>query len=195
MLYGGPGRGLTGGGTVLNIQRLMSAGAPVVQVPETLDAWRMVAARRQFEGRLPLSVLSRLRGSLADVEGECGFSLEFGQDALQVPYIELSIDAGLPLVCQRSLERFVFPVRSVQRLGLIRDEADEAALPEGYEPLLVPEDGLVRPADLVQDELVLAVPVVPVAPGSEPVEHTWSAGEEEIKAASPFAALASLKKK
>ena len=195
MLYGGRGPGLTGGATVLNIQRLMSAGAPVVQVPETLDAWRMVAARRQFEGRLPLSALPRLRGSLADVEGECSFSLEFGQDTLQVPYIELSIDAGLPLVCQRSLERFVFPVQSVLRLGLIRDEADEAALPPGYEPLLVPEDGLVRPAELVEDELVLALPVVPLAPGSEPVERTWSAGEEELQAASPFAALASLKKK
>jgi uncharacterized protein len=173
----------------------MSAGTSAVQVPETLDAWRMVAARRQFEGRLPLAALSRLSGSLADTMGECSFALEFGQDVLQVPFVELSIDAGLPLVCQRSLERFVFPVKTVQRLGLIRDEADEAALPPGYEALLVPEDGLLRPADLVEDELVLALPVVPMAPGSEPVEKVWSAGEEEMQAASPFAALASLKKK
>ena len=155
----------------------------------------MVAARRQFEGALPLSAMSRLGGSLADSEGECRFALEFGQDALQVPYVELSIEAGLPLVCQRSLERFVFPVKTVQRLGLIRDEADEAALPPGYEALLVPEDGLLRPADLVEDELVLAVPVVPLGPDAAPVDRTWSAGEEEMQAASPFAALASLKKK
>ena len=154
----------------------------------------MVAARRQFEGALPLSAMSRLGGSLADSEGECRFALEFGQDALQVPYVELSIEAGLPLVCQRSLERFVFPVKTVQRLGLIRDEAEEAALPPGYEALLLDEDGLVRPLDLVQDELVLALPVVPMAPGSEQVERTWSAGEEELQASSPFAALASLKK-
>ncbi len=155
----------------------------------------MVAARRQFEGRVPLSALARLQGSLADAEGECGFTLEFGHDALQVPYVELTLDAGLPLVCQRSLERFVFPVQATQRLGLIRDEAEEAALPPGYEPLLVPEDGMLRPLDLVEDELVLALPVVPVAPGSEPVEATWAASEEEQKAASPFAALEALKKK
>lgn len=144
---------------------------------------------------MPLSAMSRLAGSLADTAGECSFTLEFGHDALQVPFVELSIDAGLPLVCQRSLERFVFPVTTVQRLGLIRDESDEAALPPGYEPLLVPEDGLLRPVDLVEDELVLALPVVPLAPDSAPVERTWSAGEEELQAASPFAALASLKKK
>ncbi|AKC85723.1 YceD family protein [Pseudoxanthomonas suwonensis] len=173
----------------------MSAGGSVVQLPETLDAWRMVAARRQFEGSLPLSAMPRLAGSLADSEGECRFALEFGQDTLQVPFVELSIEAGLPLLCQRSLERFVFPVQTVQRLGLIRDEADEAALPPGYEALLVPEDGQLRPAELVEDELVLAIPVVPMASDSAPVERTWSAGEEEIQAASPFAALASLKKK
>ena len=144
---------------------------------------------------MPLSAMSRLGASLADTAGECSFVLEFGHDPLQVPFVELSIDTGLPLVCQRSLERFVFPVKTVQRLGLIRDESEEAALPPGYEPLLVPEDGLLRPVELVEDELVLALPVVPLAPDSAPVEQTWSAGEEEMQAASPFAALVSLKKK
>lgn len=155
----------------------------------------MVAARRLFEGRLPLSAMSRLGGSLADTDGDCAFSLEFGQDTLQVPFVELVIDAGLPLLCQRSLQRFVLPVKLVQRLGLIRDEADEAALPPGYEALLVPEDGQLHPLDLVEDELVLAVPVVALAPDSEPVDRTWSASEEEQQAASPFAALTALKKK
>ena len=166
-----------------------------MQVPESLDAWRMVAARRRFEGRLPLSAMARLGGCLADAEGECSFVLEFGQDALQVPFIELTIEAGLPLECQSSLQRFLLPVQLVQRLGLIRDEADEAALPPGYESLLVPEDGQLRPADLVEDELVLAVPVVPVAPGSEPVERDFAPTAEETAQASPFAALAGLKRK
>jgi uncharacterized protein len=68
-------------------------------------------------------------------------------------------------------------------------------LPEGYEALLVGDDGLLRPAELVEDELILAVPVVPVAPGTEAVERDWTASEEEVKRASPFAALSSLKGK
>src|SRR5690606_4197084 len=104
----------------------MSAGVPAVQVPETLDAWRMVAARRLFEGRVPLWSLSRLEGSLADAKGECGSRLEFGQDAVQVPSNELPLIAGLPPGCPRSMERLVFPVYSVQRFRLMRDEAGEA---------------------------------------------------------------------
>ncbi|MGX5730111.1 YceD family protein [Pseudoxanthomonas beigongshangi] len=162
--------------------------------PEMLDAWRMVAARRSFEGRLPLSSMTRLQGLLNDTEGEARYTIEFDHDALRVPYVELRIEAQLPLVCQRSLQRFLLPVSLVQRLGLVRDEADEAALPPDYEALLVPEDGMLHPADLVEDELVLAVPVVPVNPESEAVERDWPAQEEELAKANPFAALASLKK-
>lgn len=154
----------------------------------------MVAARRSFEGRLPLSAMTRLQGLLVDAEGDVRYTIEFDRDALQVPYVELQIDAGLPLVCQRSLQRFVLPVSITQRLGLVRDEAEESALPPGYEALLVPEDGMLRAVELVEDELVLAVPVVAVAPGSDAVEREWPAQEEELAKASPFAALTSLKK-
>lgn len=168
-------------------------------VPEILDAWRMVAARRGFAGRLPLSSMPRLREVLLDDEGEATFALEFDRDALRVPYVELRIEAELPLQCQRTLQRFLFPVRLVQRLGLVvagqdDEEAQEAALPPGYEMLPVPEDGTLRPAALVEDELILAVPVVPVKPGSEAVERDWPVQPDEELRANPFAALKDLKK-
>lgn len=183
--------GLTAGGGASNILRLMSA-----EVPEMLDAWRMVAARRGFEGRQPLSSLPRLREALFDDEGEVTFALDFDRDALQVPYVELRIEAALPLQCQRTLQRFLLPVRVVQRLGLLRagKDSDEAALPPGYEALLVAEDGMLHPLELVEDELILAVPLVPVKPGSETVERDWPVQADEETRANPFSALAALKK-
>ena len=154
----------------------------------------MVTARRGFEGRLPLSSMSRLGEVLCDAEGDVRFSLEFDRDALQVPYVEVRIDAVLPLLCQRSLQRFLQPVNVVQRLGLIREEADEAGLPEGYEPLLVADGGELRPADMIEDELLLAVPLIPVRPGSEALEQDWPVQPEEEARANPFSALAALKK-
>ncbi|WP_046657203.1 YceD family protein [Lysobacter capsici] len=172
----------------------MSADVPSGRVPDLLDAWRLVASRRGVEGRLPLSALTRLQASLLDTEGFVEYSLDFDTDELKVPYVELKIDTELPLLCQRTLERFLLPVRMVQRLGLISEEADEAALPEGYEPLLMPEDGMLRASELVEDELILAVPVVPMAPGTEAIERDWPAPQEERDAANPFAQLSSLKK-
>jgi uncharacterized protein len=186
--------GLTAADAILNIPRLMSA-----DVPEILDAWRMVAARRGFAGRLPLSAMARLRDALLDDEGEVAFALDFDRDNLRVPYVELRIEAALPLQCQRTLQRFLHPVQIVQRLGLIAagqedDEVEEAALPPGYEALMVAEDGMLRPAELIEDELILAIPVVPVKPGSEAVERDWPVQPDEEMRANPFAALADLKK-
>ena len=186
---------MTGGLATPNILRLMSA----VTLPEVLDAWRMVAARRGFEGTLPLSALERLREVLCDDEGEVRYEIEFDRDALQVPYVEVRLQAALPLTCQRTLKRFLHPVQVAQRLALLPAgtdlEAAEAGLPEGYEPLPLPPDGALRPQELVEDELILAVPVVPISPGSEAVERDWAPSREEAAKANPFAALEALKKR
>lgn len=168
---------------------LMSAPLPPV-----LDAWRMVAARRRFEGRLPLSGMTRLRDGLVDAEGDCRFEMEFGRDgAHDLPYVELRIEAELPLQCQRTLERFLHPVSLFQRLGLITDEAQEAALPEGMESVLLDAAGELHPAGLVEDELILAIPVVPIDPRSTEVTAEWPADVEVEEKPNPFAALAALK--
>jgi uncharacterized protein len=154
----------------------------------------MVAAKRLFDGRLPLSGMPRLRPVLADAEGDCRFEVEFGVDALGVRYVEVRAEADLPLLCQRTLERFLYPVRINQRLGLITDESQEAALPEGVEPLLLDASGELNPAGLVEDELILAVPVVPIDPASAEIEAVWpDEAEEEDEKPNPFAALAALK--
>lgn len=162
-----------------------------VNLPAVVDVWRMVSASRVFEGVLPLSAFKRLQGSLLDVEGECRYRLEFGQGAGHQAFVEVRAEASLPLQCQRSLERFLQPVQVLQQLGLITSEAQEAALPEQMEPLLVPEGGEIHPADLIEDELILALPVVPINPESRLPEDVWD--REDDDKPNPFAVLGTLK--
>jgi uncharacterized protein len=164
----------------------MSASLPAV-----IDVWRMVTARRQFEGTLPLSAFPRLRDSLLDTGGECRFELEFGRDAGNQAFVEVRADAELPLLCQRTLERYLHRVRLVQQLGLITSEAQESALPEQMEPLLVPESGEMPAIDLVEDELILALPVVPINPDST-LPDAFRVEEAEEKQ-NPFGVLSQLK--
>jgi uncharacterized protein len=162
-------------------------------LPEVVDAWRMVTAQRRFEGTLPLARLPRLADALADSQGECRYVLEFGRDPLGVAYVELTLDAGLPLTCQRTLERFVHQAHVEQRLGLLRDERQEAGLPEGYEPVLLGEEAELRPLELVEDELILALPLVPVKPGAEAMQTGEEEPVEAPRTTTPFAALAALR--
>ncbi len=171
------------------IPRAMNTG-----LPETVDAWRMVQARRSFQGILPLAALPRLRDSLAATDGEVVFEIEFGKDDLGIAYVSVRADTALPLTCQRTLEPFTLPVHVDTRLGLIVREADEAALPGGYEPLLT-RDGLLCLADVIEDELILALPVVPVKPGAVHAAQAWGevdAVETAIEP-NPFAVLHDIK--
>jgi len=164
---------------------------------EWLDIWRLVASRRCISGQISLVKFQRLGDLLADSQGQCRYALEFGQDEAQsVAWVELRIEADLPLVCQRSLQRFLLPVVHTQRLGLVRNEAEELALAASYEPLWVNADGRVSLSDVVEDELILAVPLVPVAPDSQMFIQPPPEAESETQPAvtRPFAVLAALKK-
>ena len=154
----------------------------------------MVQARRTFAGKLPLTSLRRLRDSLADSTGEVVYDLEFGKDDIGVAHLRVRADATLPLTCQRTLEVFGLPVHVDARLGLIAREADEAALPSDYEPLLT-ADGQVHLADVIEDELILALPVVPLKPGAEDAPQVWVETDEpqDSSEPNPFAALKKMK--
>ncbi|HWX67445.1 MAG TPA: YceD family protein [Rhodanobacter sp.] len=159
----------------------------------------MVSARRSFEGTLSTATMSRLCEVLASADGEVQFELDFGRDSLGISYVDVRVQASLTLLCQRTLEPFVLPVAVDTRLGLIKLERDEAGLPPDCEPLLVAEDGRLNPVDVIEDELLLALPLVPVNPDSSlPDEVTGydpedvSAGDERSE--NPFAVLRELKK-
>jgi len=164
--------------------------------PEIVDAWRMISARRSFNGSLPVAQLSRLSDALAAPDGTIAYDIEFDRDGLGVAYLALRAHGDLTLTCQRTLEPFVWPVRIDTRLGLIAREEDEAGLPPGYEPLLL-ESAELRPAEVIEDELLLALPLIPVKPGLEESDQNWSTDPEqteEPQRPNPFAALSSLKK-
>lgn len=163
-------------------------------LPETVDVWRMVTQGRCFEGSLPLASMTRLAESLTDTSGSVKFSLEFGRDAFGIGFVAIHVEGRLPMLCQRRLESFDWPVVLDARLGLIRKEEDEAGLPPGYEPLLVLETD-IRPADVIEDELILALPLVPLSPGSDSEEEVvvWSSEMAKPEKPNPFAALSALK--
>jgi DUF177 domain-containing protein len=164
-----------------------------VALPERVDASRMVQARCSFKGQLPLASLGRLRESLATTDGVADYDLEFGRDEFGIAYLAVRVDVELPLTCQRTLEVFRQPVHVDQRLGLIDDEREEAALPPGYEPLLI-ADGALNLADVIEDELILVLPVVPLKPGATLEWHDEVPDEPDEIEPNPFAALAKLKK-
>ncbi|UXI69644.1 YceD family protein [Tahibacter amnicola] len=164
--------------------------------PDIVDAWRMVSARRSFDGTLPIAGLPRLAEAVAASTGSVAYEVEFGRDDLETAFLAIRVQARLTLTCQRTLEPFEWPVTIDTRLGLITREEEEAGLPPGYEPLLL-ESAEIRPADVIEDELLLALPLIPVKPGADEAAVAWSSGpaeEMDSDRPNPFAVLGRLKK-
>ena len=143
---------------------------------------------------MPVAGMHRLCEALADTCGTVRYALDFGRDSLQVDYVDVHAEVPLTVLCQRTLEPFVLPITVNTRLGLIRQESDEAGLPPDYEPLLVPADGRLNPADVIEDELLLALPLVAINPDSSLPDVATPhevAGDDDR--ANPFAVLRGLK--
>ena len=142
--------------------------------------------------------MPRLCGMLAADAGEVAYELEFGRDDLGMAYLDVRARAPLTMTCQRSLEPFVLDVVVDSRLGLIRSEREESGLSPDAEPLLVDDDGKLVLADVIEDELLLVLPLVPVNPDSTLPEDVTDPppGDDagEGFAENPFAVLRELKK-
>jgi len=164
-------------------------------LPERIEVERAVTTGRVYVGVLALASLPRLASLLADTQGEVRYELKFGRNVIGQRSVSLLADAALPLICQATLDRFEFPVHVDTNLGFVKDETDDAGLPEGYEAALT-DDGMVDPAALIEDELILAIPVVPRKPDAVIKQPTAGPDNEAVDGRpNPFAALTALKRK
>ncbi len=167
-------------------------------LPELIDPWRAVEAGAEFRGSLPLARMARLRKSLREPTGEARFRLTFTRDPEGRGVLDGEIEAPLILTCQRCLEALEFPVLTTLDLVLVSGLDEAGLLPEDLDPLLVPEEPL-RLADLIEDELLLALPQIPRhESGACPAGGgLWTAASDERRAgegANPFAVLGALKR-
>ena len=151
---------------------------------------------------MALSLLPRLVGLLASPEGEARFELEFFQDDKRRSCVRGKVAARLRLRCQRCLEPVEYEVESNLLLGLVQGLDEAERLPDEYDPLMVENDRF-QPTDLVEDELMLGLPQVPMHTPAEACDEqtgrlaTGKASSDEPgreNPDNPFRVLAQLKK-
>jgi uncharacterized protein len=138
------------------------------EFPDWINPWAAAQARREFRGTLPLARMERLAPLLADSAGEARFECRLTLDNERRPLVRLRVEAALQLLCQASLTAYEHRVERVTELGVVADESEEKLLPGHLEPVLAPT-GRLALIDLVEDELLLAMPRVPRDPSLQPV--------------------------
>lgn len=153
-----------------------------------------ISARPQvWKGAFTPGELERLEESLAGPDGELRYLITASLDAGPRKVVSCIIEGFVFLTCQTSLEAFRHDVAIDDRLVLVDTEAELPAIAEesDAEDYLVADEPLdIR--DLVEDAVLLALPMVPRKPGLGEVPGGIDGGAARP---SPFAALASLKRR
>jgi uncharacterized protein len=153
-----------------------------------IDGFEFASAGATQEGAWPLRDFPRLRDMLAADHGEVSYTLRGVRDERGRPSLRISVRGALPLRCQRCLEPMPLEVRSDALLVLAQTLAEIHAEPaDAQAPDRVVAGKEMPVRDLIEDELILAVPY---APRHEQCEAR--AGSATGKTVSPFAGLRGL---
>jgi uncharacterized protein len=167
-------------------------------IPEHVDPYRYAEQKLGLDGVVKLVDMQRLNATRPSApEGElANVNLQFGTDEQGLAYLKGHIKANLTLQCQRCLEPMIYEIMSDFALGIVKSMAEEKALPDQYEPAMV-EEGQLALRDLIEDEIILNLPIIP---RHEPDEckvklPLADAGWEASKGENPFQVLQTLKGK
>ena len=121
-----------------------------------------VLARREtvLEDAIAFERLPRLAELLHRKAGSINARLAFRRIQDDVLILALECDAELELVCQRCLEPVTLRSSSDVEFVVVDDENPAAVLPEGVERIVLGGDRF-NPAELVEDEMIVSLPLVP----------------------------------
>ncbi len=163
----------------------MISSAPFMSHQPVIDGFEFASAGATQQGILPLSGFPRLRDLLASDKGEVAYQLRGVRDARGRPSLRLRVEGELQLRCQRCLGPMALQVEADEFLVLAATQAEIDADPADVEaPDRVLAGKEMSVADLVEDELILAVPYAPRHDECAP-----AAREGEGATARPFAGL------
>ncbi|QKJ86770.1 23S rRNA accumulation protein YceD [Paramixta manurensis] len=170
-----------------------------VKLPLTLDPVRSAQKRLDYQGIYTPEQVERVAESVVSVDSDVECTLSFAVDNQRLAVLEGTADVAVTLSCQRCGKPFPHHVHITYCFSPVANEAQAEALPEAYEPIDVDDFGEIDLLATIEDEIILALPVVPVHDSEhcEVSEADMVFGKlpEEAEKPNPFAVLASLKRK
>ncbi|MCH8491955.1 MAG: 23S rRNA accumulation protein YceD [Idiomarina sp.] len=169
-----------------------------VLIPLSVDPVRNSGKRLSFDGYIPSKHLPRLNEVLASPCSDVEATLSFATDEQKIHYFRGHAKAKVELICQRCGEPMAHELAVEFQYAPITKRQTVEDLPEHYEAAELNELGEVLLHPLVEDELLLALPIVAKHTEQDCAikSDTMSYGDipAEAEKRNPFAVLQKLKK-
>lgn len=160
-------------------------------LPATVDPIKLAESGARLTGELPVKAMGRLRAQCLDEGGTVSISLSFERSGDRgLGRMQGTIATSLQVVCQRCLDKMTLVVRAEPSVILIRAQDRDDLVAQVTDSLIV--DGPILLRNIVEDELLIAMPMVPMHDIDSCLAGEYRHRQEQSK---PFSALGELKHK
>jgi uncharacterized protein len=162
-----------------------------------LDVDPLADGQANIDFAIPLAEFPRLSPQLALTTGEVRGSVRFARE-IGRPVADVAVSADLQLTCQRCFGPLSMHVDTDERVAMVASPEEADRVPQGRETIFAP-DHRISLRDLVEEELLLTLPIVPLHEVDEcEVQPAEQAPESEAPAQDtqrPFERLGELLKR
>jgi len=151
-----------------------------------------VSRSSYFQGQIDVEALPRLGELLASKAATIGVQFEFKHSDYDTPMVGGEMQADLEMECQRCLQ--AMPISLQVEFKLLVDAPDDIVRESSLDTVYS-EDGFIDIFEVVEDELILALPLVALHESSLCNEH-WQVSDkdqEPVVRENPFSVLKDLK--
>lgn len=173
------------------------------KLPKEIDPFRLAQTGLKLDGQLPLATMPRLTKSLQSNEGLIDVKMAFDMDEIGTPYMRGEFTTSVSVLCERCMESMMLDLDVDCLLAMVSSERKVEGLAEQYDPWILEDSDPVLLSTVIEDELILSLPLVPRHSDVCIPDEAWSAGDNEDESIeadkpaspSPFAVLSTLKTK
>ncbi len=167
-----------------------------LKLPITIDPFKSAQRRLVCEGVFSISGMNRLLAVCENSSEQVKVKFSFHVDERGLSVISGTGSALVKLTCQRCTDMFEHELNIDFVFSPVKNQDAIAELPSYYDAIELDENGEVNLLELVEEELILEVPLVPrhnPKDCSAPADSTWGELPEELEKPNPFDVLKQLK--
>ncbi|GLX76800.1 hypothetical protein tinsulaeT_01400 [Thalassotalea insulae] len=167
-----------------------------LKLPITIDPYKSAQRRLECQGLFAISEMNRLL-AVSEINSEqIEVKFNFDVDELGLVVISGKGSATVNLTCQRCTDAFEYLLEIDFSFSPVKNAEAAEDLPSYYDAIELDENGEVNLRELVEDELILAIPLIPrhdFKDCQSPADSVWGKLPEEHDKPNPFDVLKKLK--
>ena len=131
------------------------------QLPKTIKLFNFAKKEVNIHGVYKISNVPRVSEVARNVEDNLKVNLSFNLENGKTPCVKGIIESKIVLDCQRCLDTLDLNLKVLFNLAFVRFESQAEGLDKSFEVYVIGEDEELDTLNLISDEILLSLPMVP----------------------------------